>query len=184
MRSALRLFAAPLALAGSLGALFCAGPAHAQVFVTPTVTFNGSLYHYNYSVVNATADSLALIDLNGLPMVAGALTNFSAPDGYQITNPYDFNVGIESFLPGLDNNTAFGPGSTVSGFSFDSIFAPSAIAFDTTGDPGTPAGTTLGPAGAPVPEASTVVSLGLGLSVLALLAVRRRRAASIVHTHA
>ena len=177
MLPCLRRLAVPLTLAGAFGAFFSAGPARAQlqVVVAPTVTQTGGLYNYSYSITNFTADDLYVVNLNGLPLVPGALLNFSAPAGYEITNPYDSGVGIESFL--ADNS--FAPGTTVSGFSFDSIFAPSTVAFDTVSS-GTAAytGTTLGPAGAPVPETSTLVSLGAGLSALALIAVRRRRAAS------
>ena len=170
--------AAPLALAGALGILLSAGSARAQlqVVVLPTATFTGSSFHYSYPGTNFTADDIYVVNLNGLPLVPGALSNFSAPAGYEITNPYDSGVGIESFLA----DDSFAPGTTVSGFSFDSIFAPSTVAFDTVSS-GTAVytGTTLGPAGAPVPEASTLVSLGIGLSALALIAVRRRRAAAV-----
>ncbi len=172
-----RRLAVPLALAGVLGAFFSAGSARAQlqVVVLPTATFTGSSFHYSYSITNFTADDLYVVNLNGLPLVPGALSNFSAPTGYEITNPYDSGVGIESFLA----DASFAPGTTVSGFSFDSIFAPSTVAFDTVSSgTATYTGTTLGPAGAPVPEASTLVSLGMGLSVLAFAVVRRRRAAT------
>ncbi len=174
-----RRLAVPLALAGVFGILLSAGSARAQlqVVVAPTATFTGSSFHYSYSITNFTADDIYVVNLNGLPLVPGALFNFSAPTGYEITNPYDSGVGIESFLA----DTSFAPGSTVSGFSFDSTFAPSTVAFDTVSS-GTAyyTGTTLGPAGAPVPEASTLVSLGVGLSVLTLIAVRRRRAISAI----
>ncbi len=164
-----------LALAGAVGALFCASAAHAQlqVVVAPTTTFTGSSFHYTYSVTNFTADDIFVVNLNGLPLVPGALSNFSAPSGYTITSPYDSGVGIESFLA----DTSFAPGTTVSGFSFDSAFAPSTVAFDTVSS-GTAAytGTILGPAGAPVPEASTSFTLGAGLLALTFFAVRRRRA--------
>lgn len=169
--------AAPLALAGALGTFFAAGSARAQVLVSPTFTFTGSAYHYSYAVTNLSSDDLPIIDLNGLPLDPTAATNLSAPTGYQIS--FDPGVGILSFLPGLANGQTFGAGSTVSDFSFDSAFAPAAVSFDTTGDPTSPAGTTLGPAGAPVPEASTFVSLGIGLSLLAFAVVRRRRSAAV-----
>ena len=175
-----RRLAAPLALAGAFGILLSAGSARAQVLVTPTATFTGSAFHYSYVFTNLSSTDLPIIDFNGLPLDPTAATNLMAPTGYQIS--FDPGVGIISFLPGLANGTSFGAGSTVSGFSFDSAFAPAAVSFDVTGDPTTSAGTTLGPAGAPVPEASTLVSLGAGLSVLALIAVRRRRTASAVQS--
>ncbi len=174
-----RRLAAPLALAGTLGILLAAGSARAQVLVTPTVTTTGSVYNYSYSITNLTATNLAVIDLNGLPLVSGALSNFTFPTGYGITNPYDSGVGIESFYEGATASTTFTPGTTVSGFGFSSIFAPTAISFDTLDESGVmTTGTTLGPAGAPVPEASTLVSLGLGLLALTVVGVRRRRASA------
>ena len=171
-----RRLAVPLALAGVLGTLFSAGSARAQVFVTSTAVFTGSAFHYTYTVINTSPDDLFVVNLNGLPSVQGALFNFSAPAGFTMTNPYDYNAGIESFVA----SNSFASGSTNSGFSFDSTFAPATVAFDTVSFAPTPyTGTTLGPAGAPVPEASTLVSLGAGLSVLALVAVRRRRAAAV-----
>ena len=171
-----RRLAGPLALAGALGALFFAGSARAQVVITPTVTQTGALYSYSYSITNLAATDLAFVNLDGLPMDPSTATNLMAPAGYQTV----FSDGIVTFLPGLDNGSTFGAGSTVSGFSFDSAFAPSAVAFDTSDiNNGTTTGTTIGPAAA-VPEASTLVSLGIGLSVLAFAAVRRRRTASSV----
>ena len=175
MLSRSRRLAGPLALAGAFGALFSAGSARAQVLVTPTVTPMGSLFNYSYSITNLSAADLAIINVNGLAMDPTTATNLMAPAGYQIT--FDPNLGIASFLPGLSNSSTFGPGSIVSGFSFDSAFAPSAVTFDTLDANGSAStGTTVGPAA--VPEASTLVSLGAGLSVLAFIAVRRRRTVS------
>ncbi len=174
-----RRLAAPLALAGAFGAFFSAGSARAQlqVVVAPTVTQTGSLFTYNYSITNFTSADLAIVNISGLPQESDTATNLTAPDGFQTT--FDPGVGILSFSPTLTSTQAFSAGSTVSGFSFDSVFSPSTVSFDTLDVNGaTSAGTTLGPGGAPVPEASTLVSLGLGLSVLALVAVRRRRAAA------
>lgn len=175
LRSRARRISAPLVM-GALGALLLAGTARAQVLVTPTVTSTGSLFNYSYSVTNLTATDLLVVNLNGLPMVDGAITNLTAPTGF-IFAPYDPGVGIASFLA---DSATFGPGSTVGGFSFTSAFAPSTITFDTldlNGEMTT--GTTLAPTAAPVPEASTLVSLGAGLLLLtAFTAVRRRRMAA------
>ncbi len=172
-----RRLAGPLALAGALGALFSAGAARAQVTVVPVVTSAGGVFNYSYTVTNFTADDLFVLNINGLPQVAGAATNLTAPAGFQITfDPGNANSpsGIVSFLGD------FAPGSVNSGFSFSSAFGPGAVAFDTEGSNlnstagGTDTfnGTTL----APVPEASTTVSLGAGVLLLTFCAVRRRRA--------
>lgn len=167
-----RRLAGPLVLAGALGALFSAGAARAQVTVTPTITRSGALYNYNYSVTNFTPNDLLVVNLNNLPKVAGALTNFSAPAGFQITS-YDPGVGIESFV--ADSQT-FTPGLTFTGFSFSSLFAPGTVPFDAEDIVG---GMTNGTTLAPVPEAGTEVSLGAGVLLLTLCAVRRRRAARV-----
>jgi len=171
--------AAPLTAAAALGALLLTGTAHAQVLVNSTVTNTGSLFNYSYSVTNLTPFEISVINLNGLPQVDGAITNLTAPTGFQF-QPYDFNLGIATFL---SDSAAFTPSSTVGGFSFSSAFAPSTVTFDTlaldptTGNAITTTGTTLAPV-APVPEASTLVSLGAGLLLLtAFTAVRRRRVA-------
>ncbi len=163
--------AAPLAAAGALSALLLTGTAHAQVLVTPTVTTAGSLFNYSYSITNLTMADVFVINLNGLPQVDGAITNLTAPTGFQFA-PYDPGAGIASFLA---DTASFTPGSTIDGFSFSSMFAPSTVTFDTVGADGPTTGTTLAPT-APVPEASTLVSLGAGLLLLtAFTAVRRRR---------
>ena len=167
-----RRLAGPLALVGVLGALFSAGAARAQLQVTvvPTVTRSGALFNYSYSITNFTPTDLFIVDLNNLPKVPGALTNLTAPTGFQIS-PYDPGVGIESFVA---DSQDFTPGVPVSGFSFSSIFGPGTIPFDAQDLNGSMFnGTTL----APVPEASTLISLGAGVLLLTFSVVRRRRAA-------
>ncbi len=169
------------ALAGALGVLLSAGAAHAQiqVSVVPTVTKTGGLYTYSYTVTNFTNADLLVVNLDGLPLVPGALSNFTAPAGFQIgAVPYDSTVGIESFLA---DSSDFTPGVPISGFSFSSPFAPAMTSFDTIDiNFNTTTGTAIGPEIAPaaVPEASTLVSAGAGLLALTFLAVRRRRSAA------
>lgn len=167
-----RRLAGPLALAGALGALFSAGVARAQVTVVPTVTPNGALFNYSYTVTNSNAVDLAVVNINGLPQAASAATDLMAPTGFQISfDPGNSNsaFGIVSFLGD------FTPGSVISGFSFNSAFAPGAASFDTVdNNGGTSTGTTLAPV---VPEANTLVSLGAGVLLLTFCAVRRRRVA-------
>ena len=180
-----RRFAGTLALAGTFGLLFSAGAAHAQsqVSVVPTVTITGGLYNYSYTVTNFTGTSLGFVNLDTLPAVDGAITNLSAPTGFQIS-PFDSANGIVTFLPGFGTDAQeFTSGSTISGFSFSSVFGPGAIAFDTQDTSGMNpvVGTTFGP-NAAVPEASTLVSLGAGLALLTFVAVRRRRTVSATHS--
>lgn len=164
-------------LAGALGALFSATAAHAQVTVESTVTPVGSLFNYSYSVTNFSATDLFIVNLNNLPRVAGALTNFTAPAGFQIST-YDPGVGIESFLA---DSQSFTPGVVISGFSFTSAYGPGTVQFDASNFGGdTLTGTTRGPIVPPVPEASTLISVGAGVLLLTFSVVRRRRATRIV----
>ena len=165
--------AASLTAASALGALLLTGTAHAQVLVNSTVTNTGSLFNSSYSITNLLPADVSIINLNGLPQMDGAIFNQVAPDGFLFT--FDPGVGIASFVP---DSAAFTSGSTVGGFSFSSAFAPSTINFDALDSQGNAFnGTTQGPV-APVPEASTLVSLGAGLLLLtAFTAVRRRRMA-------
>ncbi len=177
-------FAGAFALAGTLGVLFSAGAAHAQaqVSIVPTVTITGGLYNYSYTVTNFTDTSLGFVNLDTLPTVDGAITNLSAPTGFEIS-PFDSTDGIVTFLPGFGTDAQeFSPGSTISGFSFSSAFGPGAVSFDTQDVNGVNPinGTTIGP-NAAVPEASTLVSLGAGLALLTFVAVRRRRSTATIH---
>lgn len=175
--------AGAFALAGTVGILFSAGAAHAQLQVTvvPTVTVTGGLYNYSYTVTNFTANSLGFVNLDNLPTVDGAITNLSAPTGFEIS-PFDSADGIVTFLPGFGTDAQeFASGSAVSGFSFSSAFGPGTISFDTqdTNGMNPVSGAAIGP-NAAVPEASTLVSLGAGLALLTFVAVRRRRSTASI----
>ena len=178
----LRVFARFLALAGALSALVAAsaGTARANVTVNGMVTFNSTLalYTYSYSVTNNLADPLALVNIAVLPDPTAVL-NPMAPTGFlTIFDPGPFDgVGLVSFLEDADPETpqSFAPGTTVSGFSFQSRFGPNPSPY-TYVNANTGAevlgGTTLAPA--VIPEPGTLL---LGLSAapgLLLLPLRRR----------
>lgn len=172
-----RRLAGPLALAGALGALFSAGAARAQVSIMSTVNMtNGTLFNYSYSVTNAslTGQDFPVITLSA-PSVADGLTGLTAPSGFKISfDPGAPGGGLVSFL---EDSQMFS--STPAVFSFSSAFAPTlspfqAVGFDATGNSITSSGTVSAPT--PVPEASTLVSLGAGVLLLTLSVVRRRRA--------
>lgn len=180
-----------LGLAGALCALFSPGLAHAQVTITSTVTSSGPLFTYNYSVFNG-----ALPNANGLNDVAdvtftGAINGLSilnekAPAGYQITVgrvPGSPDNGLVSFDPVL-GLSGFTPGTTVSGFSFQSLFGPGTTTF-TALIPSNPlpvmgaVTAALGPAA--VPEPGTWLALGMGAMGVGMLAVRRKRTEKETH---
>jgi hypothetical protein len=151
-----------LALAGALCVLVLFGvAARAQVSVSPTLGFDGTLYSYSYSVANPTALDLALVSV-GVLSQPNAVLNPTAPAGFLIS--FDPGVGLVSFLEDLDPATpqTFAAGTTVSGFTFQSPFSPSLSRFEALDLAGnTFTGPTLGPNA--IPEPSTLL---LGLAVL------------------
>lgn len=133
--------------------------------VTPNVTFNmgTSLYSYNYTVSNVGPDEVFAITLGANPFGPNTLMNLMAPTGFQIT--YDSGNGLFSFL--ADSNS-FTAGSMISGFTFNSAYAPGGATFDAVGA----SGEYFGPSMAPVPEPSSIL---LGLLALPVIYLLRRR---------
>lgn len=171
------LFAGPLVLAGALGVLFSPGAARAQLSILSNVqTTNGTLFNYSYSVTNAslTGQDFPVITF-AAPSTPGGLMSLMAPAGFQISfDPGVPGGGLVSFL---EDSQVFS--TTPAVFSFSSTFAPTVLPFqavglDSMGNGLTASGTVLAPQ--PVPEASTLVSLGAGVLLLTFCAVRRRRA--------
>lgn len=163
-----------VALAGALCALLSSGAARAQgtVSVTPTVTGGGALFHYSYTVTNATAEELAIVSFPTLGNAA--VTNTAAPAGFFTS--YDSGNGFISFAPDQSGTGMFAAGSTVGAFTFDSPFGAVPTQFsalDVSGNEIT--GTTL----APAPEPSALATLTAGGLALGLCAVRARRRASV-----
>ena len=116
--------------------------------------------------------------------IAAPISNISAPDGWAYSSDnssYVFWYNADPSLP-LPHDVA--PGASLGGFSIESASAvsqPSDFviqAWDHTANmPGlVNASTVLAPA-SPVPEASTVVSLGVGLLVLSGIALIARKRA-------
>lgn len=153
-------------LLSAFGLLIATSQAHAQVDVTPTVSFANGLYSYDYSIMNSSLEDLALVNIN---VTSGIFTiqNLMAPTGFQ--SVYDTNLGIVTFL---SDSEVFGAGTTLNGFTFDSPYAPSATMFDALSLNGTPfVGTTQGPV---VPEPGSIALLA-GLGMTGMLARNRRR---------
>jgi hypothetical protein len=96
----------------------------ALITVTPTVTPDGLLYEYDYSVINNSGDDLEVLDIAVTP--GSAILNLKAAPGFD--DAYDSILGLVSFL---ENTSVFGP-TAISGFTFDSSLAPSATTFNGT----------------------------------------------------
>ncbi len=161
-------------LASALALLALPGLASADdVQITPTVTFDGSLYTYHYSVVNNAPETLAIVSFATYPLPdALTLDPTTFPTGFDIA--FDPGVGLVSFLEDSDPNTpgAFDPGTTVSGFTFTSAFAPNGSPFEALDVAGnTFTGTTLAPNATPEPGVS---ALGAALVFGLGFATRRR----------
>jgi hypothetical protein len=170
-----RGYARILGLAGALCAalILPAGTARAQeVLVSPTVSpLSGGLFRYKYSVTNNTSLPLSVVTINVFSL-PDAVQNATAPTGFSIF--FDPGLGLLDFVEDTEN---FAVGTTISGFEFDSAFAPNpssfeAVALDANENPVTFVGSTLAPTA--IPEPGTLV-LGLGLVPGLLLAYRRRR---------
>lgn len=163
-------------LAGALGALFSAGAARAQVNIISNVqTANGTLFNYSYSVTNSSlsGQDFPVITFSA-PSQADGLMNLMAPRGFQISfDPGVPGGGLVSFL---EDSQMFSSAPAV--FTFSSAFGPTASQFQAVGFDSSGAGiTSTGTVLAPVPEANTLISLGAGVLLLTLCAMRRRRAA-------
>ncbi|MCC6444979.1 MAG: hypothetical protein IT210_16175 [Armatimonadetes bacterium] len=153
-----------LVLAGMLCVLLVSGRASAQVTLDAIVTANGTLFHYEYSVINGLADDLSIISF-GVPQGLPAVQNLAVPLGFLAD--FDSGLGLVSFL---EDTQAFTAGGTFSGFSFDSPFQPGSTLFSVLDVNGSSyEGTTQAPAGAaqtPVPEPSALSLLAAGLLYL------------------
>lgn len=144
----------------------------AQVVITPMVTLNAGVYTYSYSVMNGSANTLAIVSFGAMPASSFTVQNLTAPMGFLAT--YDSGNGLVSFLE--DNSGAtpqtFAPGSTVTPFTFTSTFAPGATSYealDIFGNPFT------GVTQAPVPEPGVLALCILALPVFVFLVQRRRK---------
>jgi hypothetical protein len=89
-----------------LSVVLLPGIARAQVTVTPTVLFDGTLYHYDYTVTNLTSFDLAIVDVH-VAAQADAVQNPTAPPGF--ITVFDPGVGIVSFLEDFDPATPSRP---------------------------------------------------------------------------
>lgn len=158
------------------GVLCLAGTAQAQVSVSDLVTQSGGLYHYDYTVINTSPADVLFIDIPVIPDPT-AVQNPSAPAGYGIS--FNSGLGLVSFLEDTDPllNPQFFGSTPVSGFTYDSPFAPTATTFtaytlDPNGNLVPVTGTVVGTV---VPEPSALLAYAVCAVTGALLLRRRPR---------
>lgn len=110
------------------GILCLARTAQSQVSVSDLVTQSGGLYHYDYTVTNHTDQDVLFIDI-AVPPDPSAVQNPTAPAGYGLS--FDSGLGLVSLLEDTDplSNPQFFGNNPVSGFEYDSPFAPTPSAF-------------------------------------------------------
>lgn len=158
----------------TVAGLLVAGPAQAAPIVAATVTPAGELFHYDYSITfDPLDDEIVLLDLNVLPSDLNLNATVAAPAGYSAS--YDMVLGILHLSPDF----FFPLAGTLSGFVFESAYAPAQTTFSAlTINGATLTGSTSGPLGpaTTVPEPGTGVLLTIGL-----LAIRRRGSRTTRH---
>lgn len=157
----------------AFAALLTAGQVQAAVTITSTVSQSGGLYTYSYSVTNSldATDALAYINLNIGQGVA--VTNATAPAGFQITADGD-PINLVTFLEGdpfIDPTPGtFDPGSTVEFFTYQSTSGPGLLSYEAV-DASFVSYT--GTVQSAVPEPSGMMLAAL--SALPLIVIRRRK---------
>ena len=148
--------------------------ADAQITLTPTITnIGGGLLRYEYSVMNTSLFDFSIISIDVIASPV-AVQSLVAPTGFNAF--FDPGLGQVDFV---ENTLNFAAGTTVSGFAFNSPFAPqlstfTALRLDMNGNPVTITGTVMAPA---IPEPATFVLFGAGLAGLAAMKIRRRKVA-------
>lgn len=158
-----------------VGLLLLSGaPSWAVPIVQSNVTpIGGGLFHFEFSVTNNTIDDIVLVSVDVPTGDASIGATLLAPLGFLAS--YDSGLGIIDFLEGTD---LFSVGTTITGFSFDSVLGPGNGEFDdfsgltVNGD--TFSGTVETIVVAAVPEPSPVALVALGAAVLIGLRVRHQ----------
>lgn len=149
------------------GALLTLSSAQAELSIVANVSETAGLYSYSYQIDNFTAEDVSIVTLAGFAPSADAVQNLVAPEGYLAL--FDSGLGLFSFLEGTQ---FFAAGTSVGGFSFQSLYGPESGTFEAiTVDGNTLTGLATVPATA-IPEPSS--SALIGAVLVGFFALRRR----------
>jgi hypothetical protein len=141
----------------------------AAAIITSDVVFNSGIYSYTYTIQNTGTDfDLALITVPA--EMTAAVAGIEAPTGFTLT--YDAFQGWLNFTQDelVTTDGSFAPGTTVSGFRFNSPLGPQSVTFSAFDAAGTEFISTTRSPGL-VPEPSVIMSMAASL----LIFVARRR---------
>jgi hypothetical protein len=151
-----------------------ASVAFGGVIVTPTISFGGGLYTYDYLVSNTGVDPAAAV-ISFQLTISGSFSEILTPlNWFSASFPAG---GGETGIQWIDPNLAgILPGEALSGFGLTSSDAPGLatfqVVYDDLGTP--PPGSTQGPSAVPEPSGGTLAGLGL-LGLLSARFFLRRR---------
>lgn len=155
--------------AAALACLTVGAVAQAQVNILSTYQVQGSLYHYEFRVLNLHTDTLAFVTLSGVPDLLD-VQNLLAPTGFDAA--YDPGLALVGLFEDSDPSTlpTFAPGTLQGVFAFDSALKIDSFAFEALDTVGTPINGSFIASAAPEPGSLTLSLCALG----AVCAARRR----------
>lgn len=137
-----------------------------SVDVTASVTVTGSMFQYDYTIVNGSGEDLPVLTIDVTPGIT--VSNLGAPGGPSaFETAYDSVLGAVSFL---ENAAAFSS-TPESGFIFDSPVGPGTTMFTatlqnlSTFEVTTDFGITQGPVVTPEPSSLVPITC-IGVSLL------------------
>ena len=140
-------------------AVLCLALTASAAVITPSVSFAGGVYLYDYAVENDGPTSLIGFQLS-LPIDP---TNIRTPSGWVPNEFMDAGLSIIQWFSD-DPSNDIQPGTSLSGFGFDAPTGPATVAFVVTDDEfNTAEGSTTGPSAIPEPGSGLLFSVALAM---------------------